>query len=631
VTPVNANSNDSVQIPREFNFIADERLRDAPMVWHLARFVEPVRIDERCQVILDRFHRDDALYALPVIDANKKPVALVERRRFVEFFSKLYTTEVFGNRNITYLLGHKRYESIAPIVVEDSCSIEDVAQIVISADLEHMITGIVVCNQGSYLGIANGRDLLNIMSQRKQAELYYLAHYDSLTGIPNRTLFRDRFEHACRDADRKGSMVGLLFIDVDRFKQINDSLGHNAGDAVLREVAARISASARRADTVARISGDEFVVLMHGVTNPADMNPVALRIVNSMREPMELALQGLVTTVSIGSAIYPRDDADISALLGKADAAMYEVKMSGGDAYRSYSSRTTMYNPESKIIESELRQAIERDELVLHFQPQVDLASRKIIGVEALVRWLHPVRGLLPPAQFISIAEESRLIVPLGEWVLRQAFRQLKSWREQGMSPLLVAINISPQQFRKRNLPEFLKTLLAEYDIDPALVELELTESALMQQFSGVQEMLQEIKALGVSIAIDDFGTGFSSLSYLRRFPIDRLKIDRTFVHDIELTPVNESICRAIVALANSLSLDVIAEGIEKASENSVLEQMGCRKGQGYLFARPLAADDIAGWLPRAETKCAEPWNSLPPPDRRPAANSLPWPSEIPI
>lgn len=563
---------------------------------HLLRFLEPVRTDDFCQAIMARFLGDDALYALPVVDASGKPVALVDRKHYIEFFSKLYSREIFARRSVRELLAYKKYETNAPIVVEDNCSVEDVARIIIDAGMQHMVTGFVVCSQGRYLGVANGHDLLNIITQRKQAELHHRAHYDSLTGLPNRALLGDRLEQACRDAGRKGGLVGLLFVDVDRFKQINDSLGHSAGDAVLRRVAERLKASARHADTVARLAGDEFVILMEDLSDPADVDVVAQRLVQSMRESIELLGHSLIITVSVGSVIYPRDDTHVTALLGMADAAMYEAKAGGRNGYRRYSPATTMYNPASMSIENELRQAIESDELVLYFQPQVELASRRILGVEALVRWRHPRRGLIPPGQFIPIAEESGLIVPLGEWVLRQALRQLKSWQAQGMPPLRMSVNISALQLHRRSFPEFLKARLAEYEVDPRLVELELTESALMRNVDDVLRTLDEIKSLGVSLAIDDFGTGFSSLSYLRRFPIDRLKIDQSFVREIQCMPVNESIARAIVALAKSLSLDIIAEGIETASENAVLELMGCPEGQGYWFAKPLSAEDFVAW-----------------------------------
>ncbi len=595
--PVNTNPPASDAPQRQFVFMNEGRLQEAPTVRHLLRCLEPVKTVDFCESILVRFLGDGALYALPVIDASAKPVALVDRRHYIEFFSKPYTRELFGRRSILELLDYEEYQNSAPIIVEDSCGVDDVAQIIIDAGMQHMVTGFLVSNRGRYLGVANGHDLLKIITERKQAELYYLAHYDSLTGIPNRMLLGDRLNQAPRDAERRGSLVALLFIDVDRFKHINDSLGHSAGDAVLRKVVERLNASARRADTVARLAGDEFVVLMADLTDPADVDLIAQRVVHSMREPIDLLGHSLVATVSVGSAIYPGDDTRISALLGKADAAMYEAKARGRNGYRKYAPGTAKYNPASVIMENDLRQAIERDELELYFQPQVELASQEIRGIEALVRWRHPERGLVPPMQFVPIAEESGLIVPLGEWVLRQAFRQVKSWQEQGMPTPRIAVNISALQFRQRSFPEFLKARLAEYEIEPRLVELELTESVLMQNVDDVLQTVEDIKALGVSLAIDDFGTGFSSLSYLRRFPIDRLKIDKAFVRDIERTPVNESISRAIVALASSLSLDIIAEGIETQSEKSMLEQMGCTEGQGYLFAKPLSADDIVAWF----------------------------------
>ena len=595
--PLNATPSVGEALQRQFVFIRDGRLQEAPTVRHLLRFLEPVRADALCQDILDRFLADGAIYALPVVDAATKPVALVDRKRYIEFFSKPYSREIFGRRGILELLAYEEYESAEPVVVEDSCSVEDVAQIIIDAGMQHMVSGFIVSSQGFYLGVANGHDLLNIITQRKQAELYYLAHYDSLTGIPNRMLLVDRLDQACRDAKRKGRLVALLFMDVDRFKQINDSLGHSAGDAVLRKVVDRLKASARGADTVARLGGDEFVILMEDLGDPADVDMVAQRLVNSMREPIELLGHSLVATVSVGSAIYPSDATEISPLLAKADAAMYEAKAGGRDRFCRYSAGTAMYNPASMLLENDLRRAIELNELLLHFQPQVDIASEDIRGVEALVRWQHPQRGLVLPGQFIPVAEESGLIIPLGEWVLREAFRQLREWKDLGLPPLRMSVNISALQFRHGDLPRFLAEQLAAYAIDPRYVELELTESVLMHNMEEVLQTLQEIKALGVSLAIDDFGTGFSSLSYLRRFPIDRLKIDQSFIRDIERTPTNESIARAIVGLANSLSLDIVAEGIETPAEKAVLEHLCCTEGQGYLFAKPLPAADILAWI----------------------------------
>lgn len=587
-----------VDVPqRQFVFISDGKLQAPPTVRHLLRLMEPVRSDDRCQDILDRFLAEDAVYALPVVDPGMRPVALVDRKYYIEFFSKPYSREIFGRRTILDLLAYQDYRSNYPIIVEDYCSVEDVAQRILDAGMQHMVTGFIVSSQGRYLGVANGHDLLNVITQRKQAELYFLAHYDNLTGVPNRALLGDRLEQACREAERKGSLVGLLFIDVDRFKHINDSLGHGVGDAVLRMVVERLRASARSADTVARLGGDEFVVLMEDLEHGQEVDLVAQRLVESMRQPLEMMGHSLVVTLSIGSALYPSDDTHVSALLAKADAAMYEAKANGRNGFCRYSPGTAMYNPASKLMENDLRLAIERNELVLHYQPQLDLKSQELRGVEALVRWQHPERGLVPPGQFIPIAEESGLIVSLGEWVVQDALRQMCAWQAQGIPNLRVSVNISAMQFHQRSFPDFLKARLEEFAIDPRLIELELTESMLMKNAEEVLQTLEEIKSLGVSLAIDDFGTGFSSLSYLRRFPIDRLKIDQSFVRDIERTPTNESIARAIVALANSMSLDIVAEGIEKPSEKLVLEHMRCTEGQGYLFARPLPASDMAAWM----------------------------------
>ena len=583
---------------RQFVFVRDGRLQSVPTVRHLLRFVPPVSAGTPCQSVMERFTADDSLYALPVVDASLRAVALVERRQYIEFFTRPYSREIFGPRSIVELLADSKYKSSQPIIVDESCSVEVVARMMVDAGMQHMVTGFLISSNDRYLGVANGHDLLNIITQRKQAELYHLAHYDALTGIPNRMLLGDRLDQACRDAERRKKLVALLFIDIDRFKQINDSFGHGAGDRVLCKVVERLQASARRTDTVARLAGDEFVILMEDLADPADVDMVAWRLVRSMEEPIELHGHALVATVSVGSAIYPRDDTNISALLAKADAAMYGAKTSGRNSYRMYTPDTALYNPASLLMVNELRQAIERNELALHFQPQLSLASGQVRGIEALLRWQHPLRGWIPPVQFIPIAEESGLIVPLGEWVLRQAFRQLQLWEGAGIvPPLRISINISALQFHRREFPAYLKAQLAAFSINPLLVELELTESALMNHVDDVLRTLEEIKSMGISLAIDDFGTGFSSLSYLRRFPIDRLKIDQSFVRDIHATPVNESIARAIVALASSLGLDVVAEGIEKPAEKAVLERLGCTEGQGFLFAKGLPASELAAWL----------------------------------
>lgn len=576
---------------------ADGHWKEKTTVRQLLRLVEPLQPDVSCQCVLDRFLVEGSVYALPLVDEAQRPVALIDRTAFIEFFSHRFSRDIFGRRRISDLLLCDQYDQAEPLVVEEGCAVEDAAQMIISAGMQHMVSGFIISSQGRYLGVANGRDLLNIITQRKQAELHYLAHYDALTGIPNRAYLADRLDRACREADRRGHLVALLFIDVDRFKQINDSLGHSAGDEVLRRVVGRLRSCVREVDTVARLAGDEFVILMEGVSDPAQTGVLAERIVASMREPIDIPGHALVVTVSIGSALYPSDSTVASSLLSKADVAMYEAKIAGRNGFCSYQEGMASHGSASVSLENDLRRAIERNEFELHFQPQLSMDGRQLLGVEALVRWRHPGRGLVPPMQFIPLAEESGLIVGVGEWVVQHALAQARAWLDRGFPALPVSVNISALQFRQPAFPAFLADQLARYDIPAGLLELELTESVLMKDQDAVLNTLNRVKALGVRLAIDDFGTGFSSLSYLRRFPIDRLKIDQSFVRGIESTPVNESIATAIVALARSLMLEVVAEGIESKEEAVVLERIQCQVGQGYLYARPLEAGAFEAWL----------------------------------
>lgn len=582
-----------------YEFIRDDRLQEAPTTRNIANPIKAVLKHTTCLEVLEYFLENKITYAIPVIDEDRKPESLIDRKTFIEFFARPYAREIFGRRSIIDLLHTKDYQGHTPIIVEESSSIEDVAQIIISGGMHHMVTGFIVTCNGEYLGVANGHDLLNIITQRKQAELFYLAHYDHLTGVPNRTLFADRLNQALLDAQRKGNLVAILFIDIDRFKAVNDSLGHSCGDALLRTVVSRLLMAARKADTVARIGGDEFAILMDNLNDTGSADQIAQRILDSMQTPVEILGHSLVVTVSIGIALYPQDGSTISLLLAKADAAMYEAKTAGRNGFRVYRDNKNLFDPSQLSLENDLRKAIDNGELTLHFQPQVELVTRRIRGVEALVRWPHPVRGMISPVDFIPLAEECGLIVQLGAWVLHAACRQLREWETSGFAPMRMSINVSAAQFHQEGFVPILKSALEDSGVNPALIELELTESLLMRSVDTVVETLQEIKSLGVSLAIDDFGTGFSSLNYLRRFPINRLKIDQSFIRDIERTPANESITRAIVALAESLSLEIVAEGIEKIAEKTLLENLGCTEGQGYLFTKPLSAAEVSEWMKR--------------------------------
>ncbi len=436
------------------------------------------------------------------------------------------------------------------------------------------------------------------ITERKQAEkrLVQLANFDSLTGLPNRSLFRDRLKHAVAQAHRKKHLVALLFLDLDRFKMINDSLGHHAGDELLKAVSKRLLVNAREEDTVARLGGDEFTVILEGITSSEDATIVARKILQVMGKPFVLDGHEVFVTTSVGITIFPIDASGIDELLKNADTAMYRAKEHGRNNYQFYTADMNAKAVEHLIMEGSLRHALERDEFILHFQPQVDLHSREITGMEALLRWNHPDLGLLYPNQFMLLAEETGLIISIGEWVLEQACKQAVEWRDRGIPPLRMAVNLSALQFRKNDLVAVIAGILDFSGLDPQFLELEITESFLMENVDSAITKLQDLSALGVHLAIDDFGTGYSSLSYLKRFPLNALKIDQSFVRDISTDSDDAAIVEAIIALAHSLHLRVMAEGVETEEQLNFLRTRGCDLVQGFLVSHPLCAADIPPW-----------------------------------
>ncbi len=583
--------------------LTEEGVPACPSVGQLLRSVEASLASASCYEILPRFHDEADLLSLPVVDQQGKPVAIIDRHHFMEFFARPFSKEVFGKRSLMQLQDEHRdamlgaFPIATPIVVDIATSIDDVARMIIDTDMRHMVNGIVITREERYAGVVHGHDLLHEITQRKQAELYYLAHYDALTKIPNRMLFSDRLNQACREALRNGREVALLFIDVDRFKQINDSLGHRFGDALLKAIAGRLVGCARECDTVVRLGGDEFAILMEFIQSSQDAEALARRLIETIQKPFLILDRELSISVSIGIAIYPRDDSQVDILLSKADAAMYEVKVSGRNGFRLFSESTTSFSSERSSLEAELKQALANDEFVLFYQPQFDFEKQRVVGVEALIRWNHPHRGMLSPGSFIGIAEESGLIVPIGEWVLAEACLQHCAWQQQGMPLLRMGVNISSLQFRQPDFLQRVTRLLAATGVDPSFLEFELTESVIMHDAALVLDMLGELKALGVHLSLDDFGTGFSSLGYLNRYPIERLKIDQSFIRDLDRMPINQSIVRSIVALAKSLSLQVVAEGVETQAELDLVRECQCDELQGYLLARPMPAAGFAAWL----------------------------------
>ena len=423
-----------------------------------------------------------------------------------------------------------------------------------------------------------------------EGRLARMAQFDYLTGLPNRSLYMERLQQTAFEAQRGKGTFGVLFIDIDRFKSINDTHGHTVGDLLLTQIAARLAASVRQIDTVCRLGGDEFAVTLATLANVDDAAIVARKIVNAIDAPF--AIDGLELTVSasIGIALWPTDGTSPDTLLLNADTAMYRAKELGRNTYQFYLPHMNERVAERLRIEVQLRQALERGEFVLHYQPKASLATGAISGLEALLRWQHPERGLVAPIEFIAILEETGLIVPVGDWVIGEAVRQMCEWVAAGIVPRPVAINLSARQFRHKDLETVVERVLASSALDPCLLEFELTESVLMADSRTAVETLQSLRALGVRISIDDFGTGYSSLAYLKRFPLDCLKIDRSFVHDVTTDTFDSTIVRTIITLARSLGLTVVAEGVETVEQVEFLRRHACDEIQGYYFARPLTA-----------------------------------------
>jgi len=437
------------------------------------------------------------------------------------------------------------------------------------------------------------------MSERQAAQerIEFLAHHDPLTGLPNRLLLRDRAEQAQAQATRMQSRVALMFLDLDRFKTINDSLGHPVGDALLLTVVERLKGCVRDSDTISRQGGDEFIILLNDVRDSEAASRVADKIHQRMGEPIVLGNQTLISSFSIGIALYPDDGEDFDSLLQKADTAMYHAKESGRNSHRFFTEQMNLQVVEHMTMETQLRSALERNEFVLHYQPQLDLHEGGIVGVEALIRWNNPEFGLVSPAKFIPVAEDSGLIVPIGAWVLNEACRQAKAWQDAGLPPFVVAVNLSAVQFRRLDLVNTVINALVLSDLDSQWLELELTESILIQDAEATLDSVRRLKALGVKLSVDDFGTGYSSLAYLKRFSVDKLKIDQSFIRDLVADPDDAAIVRAIIQMARSLKLTTIAEGVETEELSNLLRLFHCDEIQGYWFARPIPADQLEAFV----------------------------------
>ena len=433
--------------------------------------------------------------------------------------------------------------------------------------------------------------------KRAQETIRHLTYYDPVTRLPNRYLFQDRLGQAMERARRSDRRVALVLVSLDRFKTINETLGHQVGDALLREVAQRLTASVRGEDTVSRLRGDTFCCVLAELNHTHDANPVINRILDSFMQPFMLNGHEVFSTASLGISMFPLDGGEIDDLLQKAESAVNRSKERAENTYHFYTPEMNANSMERLRLETDLRKAVNRGELILYYQPKVEIETGKLVGAEALVRWRHPEYGMVPPARFIPIAEDTGLILPIGSSVLNQACRQLKAWIDQGLTPVPVAVNLSAHQFRQNDMVASITGVIADAGIPSGLIELELTESSVMRNADSAVMLLNELHGMGLTIAIDDFGTGYSSLSYLKKFPIDRLKVDRSFVQDLGTSQAGEEIVGAIIAMAHSLKMSVIAEGVENGQQLQMLRDLKCEEVQGFYYSRPVPAEEFATFL----------------------------------
>jgi len=506
---------------------------------------------------------------------GKKPSLLSSGRHQPEFFLHLKETISRGESYSNIIINRRKdgslfYEEITITPIKDE-----------QGTITHYV--------------ATGKDITERM--RDQERLQHMAHHDALTDLPNRNLFLDRLQQALNRARWHQRLVAVMFLDLDRFKNINDTLGHNTGDQLLLQISKRLKSSVRDGDTIARFGGDEFALLLDDIQSDNDVSSLARKLLDTLEDPFRIGQHEFYVTASIGISLFPADGEDAETLLRNADVAMYRAKDLGKNNYQFYSDDMSARVFERLTLENHLRRALDKNEFVLHYQPQVDARSNRLTGVEALLRWQHPDMGLVPPANFIPLLEETGMIEEVGQWVLETACRQSRQWHDAGWAYLHMSVNLSSRQFNNSGFIDTLHDIIQQTGINPEFLELELTESMLMRNASMTINALKSLNELGVRFAIDDFGTGYSSLSYLRRFPIDTIKIDRSFIHDVMENSDDAAITSAIIVMARSLALNVIAEGVETGTQLKFLQARQCHYIQGYLFSRPLPAEEITALL----------------------------------
>ncbi|HLY07888.1 MAG TPA: EAL domain-containing protein [Planctomycetota bacterium] len=550
-----------------------------------------------CNEAYEIFSKDPSLHSLPVVDGTR-PMGMINRHLLVEQYSKLFFRELYGRHPISTIMEK------APLIVDQGMSLDDLSRILVEDGEKFLYDGFIITRRGHYAGMGRAHDLMAELTRRKQAHLFHIAHHDMLTGLPNRQLFQDRLRQAVSKAARDRSHLAVLFIDLDHFKTVNDTLGHGAGDQILCTMARRLERCVRASDTVARLGGDEFTVILAELSRAADAAVVADKILRTLAEPVELKGRPVRVSGSIGISQFPEDGDDWETLVQQSDSALYHAKESR-NRFQFFQQRQHAQVMHRHALQEDLRQAYEKGQFLLHFQPQVDLSSGRVAGVEALLRWRHPERGLVTAAEFIESTEETGLIIPLGDWVLAEACRQAVVWRQRGLT-LWTAVNVSGRQFQAPGFASRILRCLREHGLPPSVLQLELTESIALETSEEALRDLEDLRREGVQLAMDDFGSGYSSLSYLRRFTFDILKIDRTFVKDIPDRARDCAIARAILSMAHSLDLKVVAEGVETREQQDLLRESGCDLMQGYLFSPAVPAEEVEALLARGRTRGQE-------------------------
>ena len=562
-----------------------------------------------------RAHIESGRFARDIIDNAGEGIVVYDRElryvlwnSFMRELTGLSAEEVLGRR-ATDVFPHLRDQGIDVMLARaldgETVSSPDVHYFVPTTEREGWVSSVYrpyVSDEGHTIGVIA---LIRDITERKKAEqqVEYQAYHDALTGLANRHLFQEHLSLALALAQRRAKQVAVLFLDLDNFKIVNDSLGHSVGDALLREVASRLKEAVRDGDTVARVGGDEFTLVLQDLARPQEAAIVAEKVLRTIAEPMSIQGHRLYVTTSIGITVFPDDGLDAETLLKNADAAMYRAKAEGKNTYQMSTRELSRTTQERMTVESGLHLALEAGQFALLYQPQIDVETMAVVGMEALLRWKHPERGVILPEEFIGVAEDRGLILPIGDWVLRQACRDVRRFHDRGFPHFRVAVNLSARQFRDPALVKAVHSALADSGIRAETLELEITETVAMENVVATMTTLEEFRRSGVTIAIDDFGTGYSSLSYLKKFPLDALKIDRAFVMDLPEKFEDAAIVSSVIQLANGLGLRVVAEGVETREQLDFLREASCREVQGYYFSYPVPIEAVeAILLPVAET-----------------------------